>query len=218
ELCNAGNGAMLGSFAADARPAADGSLVFLVTNAYAYAGTLEARDAATNVLVWSFTGDGTLSTAPVVVHGIVYIGSYSGKLYALEGTTGKVLWNDSLGVAMRVSRGYEGGVPWQGMASAQGYFFVAAGNQLVAYRGSQTVPPPSPSPSPSVTPSPDPFRTVPGSSPNPARGTDAPPPAPPTCCTAFAPVRQLISRMTMAQLSNADVSGRRGRAATSRLR
>jgi len=217
ELFNADSGAVLGSFAADAPPAADGSQVFLVTNAYAYAGTLEARDAATNALAWSFTGDGTLSTAPVVVRGVVYIGSFSGKLYALLGTTGKLLWSDTVGVAMRVSRGYEGGVPWQGMASAQGYLFLAAGNQLIAYRGSQTVPPPSPSPSPSAAPSPDLLRTLPGASPNSTRRSDAPP-APPSCCTAFAPVRQLISRMTMAQFSHADVSGRRGRAAASRLR
>ena len=118
---------------------------------------------------------------------------------------------------MRVSRGYEGGAPWQGMASAQGYLFLAAGNQLIAYRGSQTVLPPSPSPSPSAAPSPDLLRTLPGASPNSTRRSDAPP-APPSCCTAFAPVRQLISRMTMAQFSHADVSGRRGRAPASRLR
>jgi outer membrane protein assembly factor BamB len=197
ELFNADSGAVLGSFAADGPPAADGSLVFLVTNAYAYAGTLEARDAATNALAWSFTGDGTLSTAPVVVRGVVYIGSYSGKLYALDGTSGKLLWSDTVGPSMRVSRGYEGGAPWQGMASAQGYFFVAAGNQLVAYRGSQTGPPPTPFPSPSPGASPNPLRTVPGSSPNPIRRNNVIPPAVPSCCGAFAPVRQLMTRMTV---------------------
>jgi len=217
---------VLGSFNADAPPAADASLVFFVTNAYNNAGTLEARDAASNALAWSFTGDGTLSTALVFVHGVVYIGSASGKLYGLDGTTGKVLWSDSVGAAMRVSRGYEGGTPWQGMASAQGDFFVAAGNLVVAYRGTQSGPPPSPSPSPSPTPSaspspapsPNPLRTVPGSAPNPTRSTNPIPPAPPRCCANFAPVRQLMTRMAMAQFSNADVSGRRGRIAASRLR
>lgn len=199
-LFDASNGTALGSFSADAPPAADGSLVFLVTNAYAYAGTLEARDTAHGMLAWSFTGDGTLSTAPVVVHGIVYIGTYSGKLYALDGASGKLLWSDTVGPSMRVSRGFEGGAPWQGMASAQGYFFVAAQNQLVAYRGSQPVPSPTPSPIPSATPSPVPSTnspgSVPGSSPNPTRGATAIPPSLPTCCSNFAPVRQLMTRMT----------------------
>src|SRR5207302_2384564 len=117
-----------------------------------------------------------------------YIGSTSGHLYALDGTTGRLLWSDNVGSAMWVAPGYGVGAPWQGFAAAQGYFFAAAGNQLVAYRGSQVGPSPSPSPSPSPTPTPtptptpNPLRTVPTSSPNASRGPGAIPPVAPSCC------------------------------------
>src|SRR2546425_6394512 len=146
----------------------------------------------TGKLVWSFTGDGTLSTAPFVVHGVVYIGGTSGNLYGLDGVSGRQLWSANVGSSMWVAPGYGTGAPWQGFGAGQGYLFAAAGNQLVAYRGTAAGPPPSPSPSasPSPSPSPAPRPTpsmppgIPGSSPNSLRGGNPVPPTVPPCLCA----------------------------------
>jgi outer membrane protein assembly factor BamB len=182
QVVDASSGTVLGTFAADAPPAFDGQLAYLVTNAYAGAGTLQARDATSGSLVWSFTGDGTLATAPVVIHGIVYIGATSGNLYALDGTNGKPLWTANVGAAMRVTPGYGTGTPWQGFGAGQGYLFVAAGTQLVAYQGSPVGPSPSPSPSPSPTPRANTAPAVPASSSNAMRSGNSIPLPVPSCC------------------------------------
>ena len=166
QVLDASSGTVLGTFTADAPPAFDGSVVYMVTNAYAAAGILQARDATSGNLLWSFTGDGTLATAPIVIHGIVYIGGTSGTLYALDGANGKQLWTGNEGSAMRVAPGYATGAPWQGFGAGQGYLFVAADAQLVAYHGA----------------TPNPGRVVPASSPNVVRGGSSVPPAVPSCC------------------------------------
>ncbi|HEY9288023.1 MAG TPA: PQQ-binding-like beta-propeller repeat protein [Candidatus Dormibacteraeota bacterium] len=206
-IFDAAGGSVVGTFAADAAPATDGTLVYLVTNAYAGSGTLEAHDATSGNMAWTFTGDGTLSTAPFVVHGVVYIGSTSGNLYALDGLSGRQVWSTNVGSTMRVAPGYGTGAPWPGLGAGQGYLFVAAGNTLVAYTGTGTGPSPSPSPTPTASPSPTPngppgsvagpsnswwSRTparpvVPAccSAPNPWWTRTPAPPVVPSCCSAF---------------------------------
>jgi len=41
---------------------------------------------------WTFTPGGSVTAGPVVVGGVVYVGSYDGTFYALDLTTGKPIW------------------------------------------------------------------------------------------------------------------------------
>jgi len=56
-----------------------------------------ALDATTGCLRWSMQADGPVRTAPVLDdNGRLYIGDLLGQLYALEGSTGRVLWKSKL--------------------------------------------------------------------------------------------------------------------------
>jgi outer membrane protein assembly factor BamB len=81
---------------------------------------------------WSFAGDGTLDSTPLVAGGVVYEGSSSGALYALDETTGAQLWMDTLGAA--VAPADVGSVAtWTGLAATNDTLFVPAGSTLTAY-------------------------------------------------------------------------------------
>ena len=54
-----------------------------------------------NSLLWTFTTDGWVVTAPEVVDGVVYIGSDDRSLYALTADTGRLLWSHATGDAIR---------------------------------------------------------------------------------------------------------------------
>jgi hypothetical protein len=61
---------------------------------------------------WSFAGDGTLVTSPIVVNEYVVIGSTSSTLYALDAATGSQLWAQSIGAA--IPRPQSGGLATEG--------------------------------------------------------------------------------------------------------
>ncbi len=77
---------------------------------------------------WTFTGNASLSTAPIVAGGLVFVGSSSGDLYALDKQTGATTWSTSVG-AYAVS----------GVAAANGTVVVSAAGHLVAYAPSGTL-------------------------------------------------------------------------------
>ena len=138
---DAPTGAVLGTFAAGPPPAFSGSTGFFLTGSI-----LKARDAYSGAVRWSFTGDGTLTSAPIVDNGYVYIGSGSGKVYALDGSTGANVWTGNLGAAVQttespVSR------PHTGLGAGDGLVVVPASTLLVTYQSS-TQPTPTPTPTP----------------------------------------------------------------------
>jgi polyvinyl alcohol dehydrogenase (cytochrome) len=63
-------------------------------------GSWSALDVATGNILWQ-TADptaGTIDTGSVsVANGVMYAGSYSGQMYALDTTSGKILWNFASG-------------------------------------------------------------------------------------------------------------------------
>lgn len=75
-----------GAFSSDIAPAVDATRAF-----YRSGSTLTASDAKTQAVLWTFAGDGSLSSAPIVVGGCVYVGSSNGHLYALDARTGAAL-------------------------------------------------------------------------------------------------------------------------------
>jgi outer membrane protein assembly factor BamB len=58
---------------------------------------LTATNAVSGMRKWQFTGDGTLSSAPLVAGGAVFVGGTSGNLYALSSGTGAVIWSNNVG-------------------------------------------------------------------------------------------------------------------------
>jgi outer membrane protein assembly factor BamB len=87
-------------------------------------GALNAVSSSTGSVLWSFTGDGTLLTAPVVVNNYLFIGSASGTLYMIDATTGTQLKAVTLAPFVAVS---------SGLAAGDGVLIVPAGNAINAF-------------------------------------------------------------------------------------
>jgi outer membrane protein assembly factor BamB len=46
---------------------------------------------------WTFSTDGTTTASPTIIENILYIGDHSGKLYAIEASTGNLIWENAIG-------------------------------------------------------------------------------------------------------------------------
>jgi outer membrane protein assembly factor BamB len=135
---DAASGERIGSFDSDLPPAFDGNRGFFIAS-----HTLAAKDMTTlpGSPLWSFTGDGGLDSAPLVVHGMVYIGSASGMLYGLDEATGQVRWSTNVGAPIAPPDEQNYGIPTTGMAAGEGLLVVAAGSRLIAYVSGSSSPP-----------------------------------------------------------------------------
>ncbi|HUO80179.1 MAG TPA: PQQ-binding-like beta-propeller repeat protein [Steroidobacteraceae bacterium] len=121
-------GTLAGSYLADGPPAFTGT-----TGYYLQSGTLRAVTNANNMVQWSFAGDGTLTSSPIVVNQYVFIGSSSGMLYALDGATGQQVWAQNLGAPLPHTEGWDAGMIYSGLAAGDGLLVVPAGTKLTAY-------------------------------------------------------------------------------------
>jgi outer membrane protein assembly factor BamB len=118
-------------------PAFSGSMGYFFDSAQ-----LRGVDLGTGTTVWSFAGDGRLSSAPLVVGGYVYIGSTSGNLYALNLATG------ALAGTINVGSGFAfpdeaNALQLTGLSAGEGYLLAPAGNRLVALTSVVTLSPAS---------------------------------------------------------------------------
>jgi outer membrane protein assembly factor BamB len=93
-VLNANTGSLIRGFNSDRPPAFVGNLAL-----FFYNGALRGVNAQTGDLLWSFAGDGGLTSAPLVVNQTIYIGSDSGTLYGLN-TSGQQIWSTSVGAAI----------------------------------------------------------------------------------------------------------------------
>jgi outer membrane protein assembly factor BamB len=144
-VLNANTGEEITSFGADLAPAFSGSIGYYYRNV----SNLQARDAVSGAVKWAFQGDGTLNSAPIVVNGYVYVGSHSGKLYALDASTGANVWTGNLGSAVSYTgEGFDVSAPFPGLSAGEGMIVVPAGTLLVAYQSALPIPTPTPTPTP----------------------------------------------------------------------
>jgi outer membrane protein assembly factor BamB len=98
------------------------------------AGTLSSTRLSDRVQTWTFTGDGNLITAPVVVNNTVFVGSGTGNVYGLDVETGIQVW---IGVSpLPISADSENGGPRppSGPTAGENLLIYPAGNSLVAWR------------------------------------------------------------------------------------
>lgn len=139
-ILDASTGAQLGAFdvghigPTPPAPAFSGSMGYFGYYANNIQG-LKALDTATLATKWSFNGDSSINTAPIVVNGYVYVASYNGTLYALDAQTGASVWTTNLGANMLGPD--ENNVKMlTGFAAADGMLVVSAGNRLIAFQSS----------------------------------------------------------------------------------
>jgi len=83
--------------------------------------------------LWSFSGDGQLVTSPIVVNQYVFIGSSSGEIYALDQTSGQVLWQDNVGSAIPTGVGSNAAMPLTGLSAGDGLLIVPGSNTVTTY-------------------------------------------------------------------------------------
>ncbi len=123
-----GNGAIAGNFNSDTIPAISGASRYTL-----YHSVLESRSLSAGVLNWSFRGDGTLVTAPIVVNNFVYVGGSSGALYALRRSDGRIGWQTNVGYGIYGPDEQNVSQPLTGLAAGEGLVVVPAGRYLIAY-------------------------------------------------------------------------------------
>jgi outer membrane protein assembly factor BamB len=93
-VLNANTGTLIRGFNSDRPPAFFGNIALFLQN-----GTLRGVNAQNGQVLWSFAGDGSLTSAPLVVNQTIYIGSSSGTLYGLN-TSGQQIWSTNVGAAI----------------------------------------------------------------------------------------------------------------------
>src|SRR6202030_206832 len=141
-VLDANTGNVIGGFNSDLPPAFIGNLAL-----YFQSGTLVGVDIPSGQQLWSFAGDGGLTSAPVIVNQTIYIGSSSGTLFGLN-TSGQQIWTTQVG----------GPIPYPdegnaylttGLGAGDGLLVVPTESVLVAYGPSAT---PTPTPTATFTP------------------------------------------------------------------
>lgn len=128
-LFDPASGTQIAQLASQLAPAITSTAVIALN-----AGTLSSTRLSDRVQTWTFTGDGHLVTAPVVVNNTVLIGSSSGNVYGLDAATGTQVW---MGVSPQpISNDSENGgpMPPSGPAAGENLLVFLAGNTVVAWK------------------------------------------------------------------------------------
>jgi outer membrane protein assembly factor BamB len=135
-------GALIGNFVAKNTPAFSGNTGFFLEGPTFFGsfGTLRGRDVDTNAVLWSFAGDGSLQSAVLVVNNNVYVGSASGKLYAVNAATGQQVWVTQAGTSIPYVDEHNVSQPVTSFGSGEGLLVIPTSTTLVAYEG-DTAPP-----------------------------------------------------------------------------
>ncbi len=129
-ILSASNGSVLGGFSSTFAPAAAGGALYTAST-----GTLSAiGDWGFGTTAWTFGGDSQIDTAPIVVGLLVFEGSASGELYALDAQSGATVWSTGTGHAF-TAPDEQNAVPLSGLGAGENTLIAPAGNMLMAYTG-----------------------------------------------------------------------------------
>ena len=119
---------MVGNFSSARIPALSTQTGFFLNG-----GALQAIDLSSHAVLWNFTGDGALVSAPIVINDVVIVGSASGNVYAVDTSTGSQIWNGNAGSGI-AGPDEVSGAQMTGFGAGEGYLMVPAGNKLTAWR------------------------------------------------------------------------------------
>lgn len=141
-ILDAATGNLIRSYAPDRSqilaPAVDATTIYLVNQS-----VLSAQAIGDGSISWTFTGDGQLTTAPLVLSSssgeLVVVGSFAGPLYALNAATGAVVWQTDVGAAVSGPDEQDVAV-LGGLGAGQGMLVVPAASTLSAYVHDTTPP------------------------------------------------------------------------------
>jgi outer membrane protein assembly factor BamB len=145
DVLDATTGALLGTWAPITSnpllPAVDATTVYWLNPS---THVLTAQNVSDGAARWTFTGDGQLDTAPIILVGaggeFVVEGSQSGRVYALD-TNGNVAWQ---GTVPSIPPPDEWNADQRaGLGAGQGLLVVPAGNTVVAFAPAPAPPPPT---------------------------------------------------------------------------
>jgi outer membrane protein assembly factor BamB len=126
-VLDAATGERLELFAAGPAPALSDGILYAVND-----GILAATPVGKTSALWRF-GDGSITTAPIVVGSTIIVGTVSGQLFAVDRTSGHVKSQDQLSASIAPSNEKATDAPLTGLAAADGLLAVPAGTELVAY-------------------------------------------------------------------------------------
>src|SRR5439155_13139539 len=98
---------------------------------YLQTRTLRGVDLPSGQVLWSFAGDGSLTSAPVIVNQTIYVGSNSGTLFGLN-TSGQQIWSTQVGAAIPAPD-EQNAFLTTGLGAGDGLLIVPAGSVLAAY-------------------------------------------------------------------------------------
>jgi outer membrane protein assembly factor BamB len=129
-ILDAQTGTALGTFSAGPAPAFAGNLGYFLNN-----GNLRAVDLDTNSTVWNFSGDGSLTSAPIVVNGRVYVGTGGARLYGVNAIDGSVEYSATLPAPVAAPDEHNA-VLLTGLGAGNGRLIVPASTWLGAYTNS----------------------------------------------------------------------------------
>jgi outer membrane protein assembly factor BamB len=128
-LFDARNGDQKGQLASARAPAITSNAVIALNG-----GTLSSTHLSDLSPAWTFTGDGQLVTAPVVVNDTVLIGSSSGNVYGVDAATGSQVWLGVSTVPLSGDSENGGPMPTSGPAAGENLLIFPAGNSLVSWK------------------------------------------------------------------------------------
>jgi outer membrane protein assembly factor BamB len=116
-----------GTFSATTNPAFSGK-----TGAFLAGGTLRSLDLTSATVQWTFAGDGSLVSAPIVAGDTVYTASSSGMVYALSVSSGRVVAQVDTQTPIAATD-EQNEVQRTSLAVGDGLLLVPAGTTLFAY-------------------------------------------------------------------------------------
>jgi outer membrane protein assembly factor BamB len=137
EVYDASTGARLARWRSDYPPAFAGPLGLFPdarrrNEQGLFGHRLIARDLGSGRVRWRFAGDGYLDTAPLIVGGVAYVGSGSGRVFGVSLRTGRAVWRASVGTPVHSSAELSGTLG--GLAAGGGLLAVPAYGRVVAFR------------------------------------------------------------------------------------
>jgi outer membrane protein assembly factor BamB len=125
-ILDAMSGATVGDFESERPPA-----FVRNTGIYYQLGTLRGVDLTTEDVLWSFAGNGDLTSAPLIVNKTIYVGGSSGLLYGLN-FQGQAVWNTQVGAAIPAPD-EQNAFLTTGFGAGDGLLIIPTASTLVAY-------------------------------------------------------------------------------------
>jgi outer membrane protein assembly factor BamB len=128
-------GMKVGTFDSVFIPALNDTMGFFLAHAFNTSEPLALNgvDLASGAVRWTFAGDERLLTNPIVIDQTAIVGSNSGMVYALDASTGSLIWSGSAGAPIQPPQEINIGQPLSAMAAGEGYLVVPAGSILTAW-------------------------------------------------------------------------------------